>query len=59
VCSHRSVPARGMVPERRHASEAAVDICRAAPAWAQRAERAAEGDVVYVSRALSMSPRVP
>jgi len=28
-----------------------VDLCSAAPAWAQRAERAADGGVVYVARA--------
>jgi hypothetical protein len=59
VCSHRGGPARGMVPERCHASGAAVDICSDTPAWAQRAERAADGGVVYVSRALSVSPRAP
>jgi hypothetical protein len=46
------VPARGVVPERCHASGAAVDLCSAAPAWAQRAGYAAEGSVIYVSRAL-------
>jgi hypothetical protein len=53
------VPARGVVPERCHASGAAVDICSDAPAWAQRAERAVDGGGVDVSRALSMSPRAP
>ena len=57
--SPRGVPARGGVPDRCHASGAAVDICSDAPAWAQRAERAADGGVVYVSRALSVSPRAP
>ena len=56
---HRGVPARGVVPNRCNASGAAVDICSDAPAWAQRAERAAEGGVVDVSRALSVSPRAP
>ena len=56
---HRGVLARERVPERCHASGAAVDVCRAAPAWAQRAERAANGGVVDVSRARSVSPRAP
>ena len=34
-----------------------MDVCSDAPAGAQRAERAADGGVVYVSRALSVSPR--
>jgi hypothetical protein len=33
----------------------AVAVCSDAPAWAQRAERAADGGVVYVSPALSVS----
>jgi hypothetical protein len=37
----------------------AVDICSDAPAGTQRAERAVDGGVVYVSRALSVSPRAP
>jgi hypothetical protein len=56
---HRVVPERERVPERCHASESAVDICGDAPAGAQRAERASDGGVVYISRALSVSPRVP
>jgi hypothetical protein len=40
---HRVVPARARVPERCHASGAAVDVCSDAPAEAQRAERTAEG----------------
>src|SRR2546425_8564756 len=40
-------------------SGAAVDVCRDAPAGAQRAERAADGGVIDVSRALSMSPSAP
>jgi hypothetical protein len=52
----RGVPAHGVVPERCHASGAAVGLCSAAPAWAQRAGHAAEGGVVDVSRALSGSP---
>jgi hypothetical protein len=35
-----------------------VDVCSDAPAGAQRAERAADGGVGDVSRALSGSPRV-
>jgi hypothetical protein len=34
------------VPDRCHASGVAVDVCSDAPAWAQRAERAADGGVV-------------
>jgi hypothetical protein len=56
---HRGVPERERVPDRCNASGAAVDVCSDAPAWAQRAERAADGGVVYVSRALSASPRAP
>ena len=37
------------------ASGAAVDICSDAPAWAQRAECVADGGVVDVSRARSVS----
>jgi len=54
---HRVVPERERVPDRCHASGAAVDVCSDAPAGAQRAERAADGDVVYISRVLSVSPR--
>ena len=55
----RGVPERERVPERCHASGAAVDVCRDAPAQAQRAARTADGGVVDVSRALSVSPRAP
>jgi hypothetical protein len=55
----RVVPAHGVVPDRCHASGAAVDLCSAALAGAQWAGRAADGGVVYVSRALSGSPRAP
>jgi len=55
----RGVPARGVVPERCHASGAAVDLGSAAPAGGQRAERAADGGVVSVARARSVSPRAP
>jgi hypothetical protein len=48
---HRGVLDRERVPDRCNASGAAVDLCSAAPAWAQRAERAADGGVVYVARA--------
>jgi hypothetical protein len=54
---HRGVLARTRVPERCYASGAAVDGCSAAPAWAQLAARAANGGVVGVSRALTLSPR--
>jgi len=56
---HRGVPARARVPERCHASGAAVDVCSAAPAWVQRAERAADSAVVDVSRTRSESLRSP
>ncbi len=54
---HRGVPDRVRVPDRCNASGSALDVCSDAPAGAQRAERAADGGVVYVSRALSVSPR--
>src|SRR5215813_10543618 len=38
---------------------AAVDTCRDTTAWVRRAERAADGGVVDVPRALSVSPRAP
>jgi len=50
VCRHRGVPACGVVPEQCHASGATVDLCSDAPAWWPRAERAADGGVVDVSR---------
>jgi hypothetical protein len=56
---HRGVPERARGPAQCNASGAAVDRCSDAPAWAQRAERAADGGVVYVSRACSVSPRAP
>ena len=56
---HRVVPDHERVPDRCHASGAAVDICSDTPAGAQRAERAVAGSVVDVSRALSGSPRAP
>jgi hypothetical protein len=55
----RGVPDRERGPDRCHASGAAVDVCSDAPAWAQRADRVADGGVVYVSRARSVSPRAP
>ena len=55
----RSVLERARVPERCHASGAVVDVCSAAPTWAQQAERAANGGVVSVARALAVSPRAP
>jgi hypothetical protein len=56
---HRVIPERDRMPDRCHASGAAVDVCGDASAWAQQAARAADGGVVDVSRALSMSPRAP
>jgi hypothetical protein len=58
VC-HRGVLERERVPDRCHFSGAAVDVCSDAPAGAQRAERTADGGVVDVSRALSVSPNAP
>ena len=52
-------PARDVVPEQGNASGSTVDAGRDAPTWAQRAERAADGGVVDVSRALSVSPGAP
>jgi hypothetical protein len=59
ACGHRGVPARGVVPERCHALGSAVDGRRDTPAGARRAERAADGGVMDVPRALSVSPRAP
>jgi hypothetical protein len=59
VCNHLVAPERGVVPARCNSSGAAVNVCSAAPAWAQRAERAADGGVVDVSRALSVSSCAP
>ena len=56
---HRVVAERERVPDRCNASGAAVDVGGDAPARAQWAERAADGGVVGVSRALSVSPRAP
>ena len=60
MCSHWGVSARGAMPDRCYASGgAAVDACRDTPAWVRRAERAVDGGVVDVPRALSVSPRAP
>src|SRR5712691_9620046 len=56
---HRVAPARGVGPERCNASGAAMDACSDTPAEARRAERTADGGVVDVPRALSVSPRAP
>ena len=58
-CAPLGVPDRERGADRCHASGAAVDVCSDVPAGAQRAERAAEGGVVDVSRARSVSPRAP
>src|SRR5262245_36562019 len=55
----RAILDRERVPEQCHASGAAVDDCSDAPAEARRAERAANGGVVDVLRARSVSPRAP
>jgi len=36
-----------------------MDVCSDTLAWARRAERAVDGGVVDVPRALSVSPRAP
>ena len=59
VCGHRGVPARGVVPERCNSSGAAVDARCDTRARVRRAERAAEGGVEDMPRALSGSPRAP
>src|SRR6266849_6905970 len=56
---HRVVPDRGAGPERCNALGAAMDACSDTPAEARRAERAADGGVVDVPRALSVSSRAP
>jgi len=55
---HRLVPDRERVPDWCNTSGAAVDVCSDALAWGQRVS-AADGGVVYVSRALAVSPRAP
>jgi hypothetical protein len=55
----RGVPDREKGPDRCNSSGAAVDVCSDAPSWAHRADRVADGGVVYFSRALSVSPRAP
>jgi hypothetical protein len=59
VCDYRVIPDRGVLPDRCHASGSAMDACSDTPAGTQRAERAADGGVVDVQRALSVSPRAP
>jgi hypothetical protein len=54
---HRGVSERERVPDRSNPSGAAVDVCSDALAWARRAERAADGGVIDVARALFVSPR--
>src|SRR5882724_12024919 len=56
---HRGVPGRERMPDRCNASGSAVAVCSDAPARAQRAERAADGGVVDVSRPLAVSPSAP
>jgi hypothetical protein len=58
-CAPSGVPDCERGPDRCDSSGVAMDVCSDAPAWAQRADRVAEGGVVYVSRALSVSPRAP
>ena len=56
MCDHRVVPKRGVVPDRCNPSGAAEDACGDALAGARRAEREADGGVLYVPQALSVSP---
>ena len=53
---HWDVSGRSGVPERCHASGAAVDARRDTPAWTRQAERAADGDGVDVPQGLHVSP---
>ena len=59
VFDHMVVPARGVVLARGNPPGSVVDAGLDAAARALRAERAADGGVVYVLRALSVSPRAP
>src|SRR4029450_5985481 len=59
VCDHRVIPDRSVVPDGGNASGSAMDVCSDTPAGARRAERAADGGVVDVPRALSGSLRAP
>jgi hypothetical protein len=56
---HRVVTDRERVPERCHASGSAVDVCRDAPAEAQRAAHMVDGGLIDISHALAVSPRAP
>src|SRR5262245_13295953 len=58
-CGPPGVPDHERGPARCNSSGAAVDVCSDAPAWVQWADRVADGGVVYVSRALAVSPRAP
>jgi len=59
VCDHMVVPDRGVVLARCNPPGSAVDAGLDAAARARRAERAADGGVVYVPQALQVSPRAP
>ena len=59
VCDHMVIPARGVVRDRCNPLGSAVDTGLDATARARRAERAADGGVVYVPQALHVSPRAP
>jgi hypothetical protein len=59
VCNPLIVPERGVVLARCHPPGSAVDAELDAAAWARRAERTAEGDVVDVPHARSVSPWAP
>ena len=55
---HRVIPERDKMPDRCHASGAAVDVCGDASAWMQRAARAADGGVVDAFRQPSLCRHV-
>jgi hypothetical protein len=59
VCAHMVVPRRWVVLDGGNPSRSAVDAGLDAAAWARRAERAPDGGVVDVPRALSVWPRAP
>ena len=59
MCDHRVIPDRDVAPDRYNSSGSAMDACSDTTAWARRAELAADGGVVDVPRALSVSPRAP
>ena len=59
VCDHMGVPERGVVLARCNPPGSAVDAGLDAATRARRAERAADGGVVYVQQALLVLPCAP